>query len=199
MWTQFLHCFVFVCIIIKINHLCLLSISLLHILNALFHTYTLYFYQMFAIFYHDYCLLICSVHTLWQSLLNLCFDCNMVLSLNKQSLLYGSQSITSKSSNHEILKFVIKYIKETARFDTLLFCPNQWFFWCFFSGINVLVFYRYISDINVLCSNHCKHMSLLNVESYVFINVFYLVLFCIRVCVDDVIKKKKENLCNFQT
>ena len=32
-------------------------------------------------------------------------------------------------------------------------------------------------------------MSLLNIESYVFINVFYLVLFCIHVCVDDVIKK----------
>ena len=31
-------------------------------------------------------------------------------------------------------------------------------------------------------------MSLLNVVSYVFINVFYLVLFCIHVCV-DVIKK----------
>ena len=30
-------------------------------------------------------------------------------------------------------------------------------------------------------------MSLLNVESYIFINVFYLVLFCIHVCVDDVI------------
>ena len=40
-------------------------------------------------------------------------------------LLYGSQSATSKSSNHEILKFVIKYIKEAARFDTPLFCPNQ--------------------------------------------------------------------------
>ena len=40
-------------------------------------------------------------------------------------LLYGSQSATSKSSNHEILKFVIKYIKETARFDTPLFCQNQ--------------------------------------------------------------------------
>ena len=40
-------------------------------------------------------------------------------------LLYGSQSATFKSSNREILKFVIKYIKETARFDTSLFCPNQ--------------------------------------------------------------------------
>ena len=40
-------------------------------------------------------------------------------------LLYGSESATSKSSNHEIVKFVIKYIKETARFDTPLFCPNQ--------------------------------------------------------------------------
>ena len=40
-------------------------------------------------------------------------------------LLYGSQSATSKSSNHEILKLVIKYIKETACFDTPLFCSNQ--------------------------------------------------------------------------
>ena len=31
-------------------------------------------------------------------------------------LLYGSQSATSKGSSHEILKFVIKYIKEPARF-----------------------------------------------------------------------------------
>ena len=43
-------------------------------------------------------------------------------------LLYGSQLATSKSSNHEILKFVIKCIKETARFDTPLSCPNQIFF-----------------------------------------------------------------------
>ena len=50
--------------------------------------------------------------------------------------------------------------------------------------------FQYISDINVLCSIHCKRMSLLNIESYVFINVFYLVLFCIYVCVDDVIEKK---------
>ena len=107
------------------------------------------------------------------------------------------------------LKFVIKYIKETARFDTLLFCPNQGFFdvfCCFFryvpidsyhqlqittnynSFLHYVVIYRYISDINILCSIHCKRMSLLNVVSYVFINVFYLVLFCIHVCV-DVIKK----------
>ena len=33
-------------------------------------------------------------------------------------------------------------------------------------------------------------MSLLNVESYVFINVFYLVLVCIHVCVDDSIERK---------
>ena len=35
-------------------------------------------------------------------------------------------------------------------------------------------------------------MSLLNIESYVFINVIYLVLFCIQVCVDDVTKKNKK-------
>ena len=40
-------------------------------------------------------------------------------------LLYGFQSATSKSSNYEILKFVIKYTKETARFDSPLFCPNH--------------------------------------------------------------------------
>ena len=40
-------------------------------------------------------------------------------------LLYGSQSATSKSSNHEILKFVINYIKETRRFDRPRFCTNQ--------------------------------------------------------------------------
>ena len=40
-------------------------------------------------------------------------------------LLYGAQTGTSKSFNHEILKFVIKYIKETARFDAPIFCPNQ--------------------------------------------------------------------------
>ena len=40
------------------------------------------------------------------------------------SLLYGSQSATSKSSNQEILKFVINYIKEIACFERPLFCPN---------------------------------------------------------------------------
>ena len=55
-----------------------------------------------------------------------------------------------------------------------------------------MVIYRYISDINVLCSIHCKRMSLMNVESYVFINVFYLDLFCTHVCVDDVIEKKSS-------
>ena len=35
-------------------------------------------------------------------------------------------------------------------------------------------------------------MSLLDVDSYDFINIFYLVLFCIHVCV-DVINKKKES------
>ena len=42
----------------------------------------------------------------------------------------------------------------------------------------------------IWCSIHCKRMSLLNVELYVFINVFYIVLFYIHVCVDDVIEKK---------
>ena len=45
---------------------------------------------------------------------------------NKVSfLLHGSQSTTSKSFNHDILKFVINYVKETGRFDRPLFCRNQ--------------------------------------------------------------------------
>ena len=40
-------------------------------------------------------------------------------------LLYRSQSAASKSSYHEIPKFVINGIKETGRFDRPLFCPNQ--------------------------------------------------------------------------
>ena len=47
-------------------------------------------------------------------------------------LLYGSQSATYKSSNHEFLKFVINYIKETGRFDRPVFCPNQLFLDYFF-------------------------------------------------------------------
>ena len=37
-------------------------------------------------------------------------------------------------------------------------------------------------------------MPLLNVQSYVFINVFYLVLFCIHVYVDAVTEKKTDPL-----
>ena len=44
-----------------------------------------------------------------------------------------SELVTSKSSNHEILKFVINYIKETTgRFDRPLFYPNQCFLDFFF-------------------------------------------------------------------
>ena len=39
--------------------------------------------------------------------------------------LHGSQSATYKTSNHEILKFVINYIKETGRFDRPLFCQTN--------------------------------------------------------------------------
>ena len=42
-------------------------------------------------------------------------------------LLYGSQLATFESFSHEILKFVINYVKETGRFDRPLFCPNQRF------------------------------------------------------------------------
>ena len=40
-------------------------------------------------------------------------------------LLYGSQSIPSKSSNHKILKFVINFIKETGHFDRPLFVQTN--------------------------------------------------------------------------
>ena len=59
---------------------------------------------------------------------------------------------------------------------------------------------RYIPDTNVLRSSYCKRISLLNVEF--FINVFYLILFCFHICVDDVIekikkKKKKKSIHQF--
>ena len=50
-------------------------------------------------------------------------------------LLYDSQSATSESSNHKILKFVTKYIEETARFDTPLFLSNQQFVDGFFKYV----------------------------------------------------------------
>ena len=82
-------CFVFIRITIKIDHLYLRIISPLHALNA----FVPYEYVMIL---SDICnflsslllnaiLLICSVHTLSQPLLNLCCDFSMVLSLNKQS------------------------------------------------------------------------------------------------------------------
>ena len=41
-------------------------------------------------------------------------------------LLYGSQSVTTKSFSHDIYQcFNCNYIKETGRFDRPLFCPNQ--------------------------------------------------------------------------
>ena len=52
---------------------------------------------------------------------------NLIVKDKVSLLLYGSRSATSKSSNHEILKFVIDYIKETDRFDGPLVCPNQLF------------------------------------------------------------------------
>ena len=42
------------------------------------------------------------------------------------------------------------------------------------------------------CAAFIVSMSLLNVETYDFINIFYLVLFCIHVCVHNVINKKKK-------
>ena len=100
-------------------------------------------------------------------------------------LLYGSQSSTSKSSDHEILTFVINYIKETGCFDRPVIdkLPIIILF------LHYVVIYRYISDINVLCSIHCERMYLLMWSPAFFIDVFYLVLFCIHVCV-DVIEKK---------
>ena len=49
-------------------------------------------------------------------------------------LLYGSEWVTSKSFDHDVLKFVINYIKETGCFNEPLFGQNQWFlvfYYCF--------------------------------------------------------------------
>ena len=44
-------------------------------------------------------------------------------------LLYGSQSVTSKTLNHDILNIMINYIKESGHFDSPFICANQWFFY----------------------------------------------------------------------
>ena len=55
--------------------------------------------------------------------------CSSFLNLNVKDkvsfLLYGSQTATSKRFNHDILKLISNYIKETGRFDRPLLCPNH--------------------------------------------------------------------------
>ena len=40
-------------------------------------------------------------------------------------LLYGSQRNDSENSNQNIVNFVIKYLKSTGRFDSLIFNKSQ--------------------------------------------------------------------------
>ena len=80
-------CFVFTCMIIKINHLYLLSISLSHTLKAFVP------YEYVAILknicnllsssLHSSILLISSLYAQCVSLLNVCCDFSMILFLNK--------------------------------------------------------------------------------------------------------------------
>ena len=55
--------------------------------------------------------------------------CSSFLNLNVKDkvsfLLYVSQTATSKRFNHDILKLISNYIKETGRFDRPLLCPNH--------------------------------------------------------------------------
>ena len=83
-------CFIFICIILKINHLYLLSISLSHTLKA-FVPYG------YVVILSNVCnllsslllsaiLLTCSVYILCTSLLNPCCDFNVILFSNKKFL-----------------------------------------------------------------------------------------------------------------
>ena len=58
-------------------------------------------------------------------------------------LLYGSQSATSKSSNHGILKFVINFIKETVLID-LFFVQTNDLLVCFCFFFVFFFWFRYV-------------------------------------------------------
>ena len=89
-----MHSFIFINVVIKIDHLyiakLLLSISLSHTLKA----FVLYGYvvtlsnvfNLLSSLLFSAILLTPSVYTLWWSLLNLSYDFNMVLLLNDESL-----------------------------------------------------------------------------------------------------------------
>ena len=92
-------------------------------------------------------------------------------------LLYGSQSATS---NHDILKFVTKFVKETARLDTPLFCSNNDFL-IFFSFFTLCGYLYICISVQILIScaafivSTCL-MSLLNVESYVYFIIIIIII-----------------------
>ena len=87
-------CFIFISIIIKINHLYLLNISLLHTLKAFVpYGYVLILSKvcnLLSSLLLSTILLTSSVYSQYPSLLNLCCDFSMIFFLSKQFL----QSLT---------------------------------------------------------------------------------------------------------
>ena len=84
-------CFVFMSIIIKINHLYLLSISLSHTLKVFVpygYVVILSFYNLLSSLLLSAILLTSLVYTLCVSLLNVCCDFSMISFLNNQFLLH---------------------------------------------------------------------------------------------------------------
>ena len=82
-------CFIFICIIIKINHLYLLSISVLHTFPTFGYGYDAVLSKicnLLSSLLLSPILLISSVYTLCNSLLNLCFGFSMILLFSKQFL-----------------------------------------------------------------------------------------------------------------
>ena len=65
----------------------------------------------------------------------------------------------SASFNHDILKIVYNYIKETDRFDRPLIFQNQWFFEFYYCLIFLMIIYIYIyntEDIINLFTEWCS-------------------------------------------
>ena len=89
-YGHYMLCFIFISIIIKINHLYLLSISHLHTSKAfVVHGYILILSKVFNLLSSlllSVILLHSSLYTLFSSLLNLCYNFSMISFLNKQSL-----------------------------------------------------------------------------------------------------------------
>ena len=116
-------------------------------------------------------------------------------------LLYGYPPNKSNALNQDIIKFVINFLKKSGHFDKPLISFNQWFYVLLFFFLPICLLYIYIyiciyifflfennckfvaywttnlQTLNVFCSIIISVWLIMNVESFVFLYVFLILLF----------------------